>query len=74
MIVDKKPNHSNHDHALTTLLETARRCNVQLNYEKLQYEKQEVNFSVKVTTQAVANLIRTPINKKQVQPFIGMVN
>ena len=28
MIVGKKPNHSNHDQALTTLLETARRCNV----------------------------------------------
>ena len=44
MIVGKKPNHSNYDHALTTLLETARKCNVQLNYEKLQYKKQEVNF------------------------------
>ena len=39
MIVGKKPIHSNHDQALTTLLETARRCNVQLNYEKLQYKK-----------------------------------
>ena len=28
MIVGKKPNHSNHDQALTTMLETARRCNV----------------------------------------------
>ena len=39
MIVGKKPNHSDHDQALTTLLETARRCNVQLNYDKLQYKK-----------------------------------
>ena len=44
MIVGKKPNHSNHDQALTTLLEMARRYNVQLNYEKLQYKKQEVDF------------------------------
>ena len=44
MIVDKKPNHSNHDQALTTLLETARTCNVKLNYEKLQNKKQEVDF------------------------------
>ena len=44
MIVDKKPNHSAHDPALTTLIETARKCNVQLNYEKLQYKKQEVDF------------------------------
>ena len=28
IIVGKKTNHSNHDQALTTLLETARRCNV----------------------------------------------
>ena len=33
MIVGKKPNCSNHDQALTTLLETTRKCNVQLNYE-----------------------------------------
>ena len=28
MIVGKKPSHSNHDQALTTLLETAKKCNV----------------------------------------------
>ena len=44
MIVGKKPSHSNHDQALTTLLETARKCNVQLNYERLHYKKQEVDF------------------------------
>ena len=44
MTVGKKANHSSHDQALTTLLETARKCNVQLNYEKLQYKKQEVDF------------------------------
>ena len=59
MIVGKKPNHSDHDQALTTLLETARKCNVHLNYDKLQYKEQEVDFSVKHTPQAVASLIRT---------------
>ena len=44
VIVGKKPNHSDHDQALTTFLETARRCNVQLNYDKLQYKKQEADF------------------------------
>ena len=29
----KQPNHKDHDQALTTLLETARCCNVRLNYE-----------------------------------------
>ena len=44
MIVGKKTNHSIQDQALTTLLERARRCNVFLNYDKLQYKKQEVDF------------------------------
>ena len=44
MIVGKKPSHSDHNQALTTLLETARKCNVVLNYEQLQYKKQEVDF------------------------------
>ena len=44
MIVGKKPSQSDHDDALTTLLETARKCNVQLIYDKLQYKKQEVDF------------------------------
>ena len=59
MIVGKKPSHSDHDQALTTLLETAKNFNVQLNYEKLQYKKQEVDFSVKHTLYMVANQIRT---------------
>ena len=44
MIVGYKQNHRNHDHDLTTLLETARRYNVKLNYEKLQYKEDEVDF------------------------------
>ena len=39
MIVGKKQNHSDHDQALTTLLETARRCNVRLNYDKLNISR-----------------------------------
>ena len=44
MVVGYKQNHSNHDQALTALLKTVRRCNVKLNYEKLQYKKDEVDF------------------------------
>ena len=44
MMVGKKPDHKDHDQALTTLLETARHCNVRLNYEKLQYKQREVEF------------------------------
>ena len=58
MIVGKKPNNNNYDQALTTLLETDKKCNVQLNYEKLQYKKQEVGFLVKLTPQVVTSLIR----------------
>ena len=59
MIVSKKPSHSDHDQALTTLLETARKCNVQLNYETLQYKKEEVDFLVKHTLQAVVSQVKT---------------
>ena len=44
MIVGKKQNHRSHDQALTTLSETARRCNVKVNYEKSQYKKEKVDF------------------------------
>ena len=36
--------HKDHDQALTSLLETARHCNVRLNYGKLQYKQSEVEF------------------------------
>ena len=43
MVVGKKQNH-NHNLALAALLETARRCNVSLNNDKLQYKKTDVDF------------------------------
>ena len=44
MVIGKQPNHKDHDLALTTLLNTARKCNVCLNNEKLQYKQKEVEF------------------------------
>ena len=44
MIVGKQQNHRDHDVALTTLLDTARKSNVRLNFDKLQYKKTEVDF------------------------------
>ena len=44
MVTGKQQNHRDHDQALTTLLETARNCNVRLNYDKLQYKREEVDF------------------------------
>ena len=37
-VVGKLQNHRDHDQALTTLLDTARKCNIRLNYDKLQYK------------------------------------
>ena len=42
MIIGKQQNHRDHDHALTTSLDTARCCIVRLNYEKLQYKKKRL--------------------------------
>ena len=44
IIVGKKVNHTDHDQALTTLFDTARKCSVCLNYDKLQYKMQEVDI------------------------------
>ena len=84
MIVGKKTNHSDHDQALTTLFETARRCNVHLNYDKLQYKRQEFEFCAENYTtsgckQAQSKVsaitaMPVPTCKKQVQSFIGMIN
>ena len=50
MIVGKQQNHRDHDLALTSLLETMRKCNVKLNFDKLQYKKREVDFFGKTYT------------------------
>ena len=84
MVIGKQPNHKDHDLALTTLLNTARKCNVHLNYEKLQYKKKEVEFFGETYTidgrKPVQSKIKAiqempaPQCKKQVQSFIAMVN
>ena len=37
MVVGYKPHHSDHNQAFTSLLQTAQKCNVKLNFDKLQY-------------------------------------
>ena len=44
MTIGEKADHSDHDIAFTNLLETARKNGVKLNYEKIQYKKNEVEF------------------------------
>ena len=84
MVVGKQHNHKDHDIALTNLLETARRCNIRLNFDKLQYKKTEVNFFGETYTtdghkppqSKVSAIVEMPppTCKKQVQSFIGMIN
>ena len=84
MVVGNQPNHRDHDVALTNLLETARKSNIRLNYDKLAYKKTEVDFFGKTYTtdgckpaQSKVSAISEmppPTSKKQVQFFIGMVN
>ena len=84
MVVGKQPNHKDHDQALTMLIETARHCNVRLNYEKLQYKQTEVEFfgetytvdwckPAKGKVQAIVDM-PAPSCKKVVQSFIRMIN
>ena len=84
MLVDKQPNHKDHDLALIRLLNTARKCNICLNCEKLQYKRKEVEFFGETYTvdgqkpaQSKLKAIQElppPQCKKQVQSFIGMIN
>ena len=84
MVVGKQPNHKDHNSALTMLLNTARQCNVHLNYDKLQYKQKEADFFGETYTvdgqkpaQRKIKAIQEmppPQCKKQVQSFIGMIN
>ena len=84
MVVGKLKNHRDHDQALTTLLDVARKCNVRLNYDKLQYKQEEVEIFWRnlycqwmqaSSSKVKANIyMPSPTCKKQVQSFIGMVH
>ena len=84
MVVGNQPNHRDHDVALTNLLETARKSNIHLYFDKLPCKKTEVDFSGETYTMdgckpaqsKVSAISEMPplTSKKQVQSFIGMVN
>ena len=84
MVVGKKHNHKDHDLAFTILLQMARKCNVKLNCEKLQYKCMEVNFygetyttdSCKAAQSKITAIVKMPScsSKKEVQSLIGMIN
>ena len=82
MVVGK--NHRDHILALTALLETARKCNVQLHYDKLQYKKTEVDFFRETyiinghkpaqTKVSAITSMPEPSCKTEVHSFMGMIN
>ena len=84
MIVSKQQNHRDHDLALTNLLDTARKCNVQLTFDRLQYKKTEVDFLGETSTSSGHKPAQSKVYaiaampaltcKKQVQSFFGMIN
>ena len=75
---------SDHDQAFTCLLQTGQKCNIKLNYDKLQYKKDEVDFFGEAYTTGRCKPAKSkvstitampfPTNKKQVQSSIGMIN
>ena len=84
IVIGYKANHSDHDTAFTSLLQTAHENNVKLNFEKLQYKQTQVDFFGETYTtdgckpssekvKAITNMPQ-PANKKELQSFIGMVN
>ena len=83
MVVGYRPDHSDHNQAFTSLLQTSQKCNVKLNY-KLQYKQNEVDFFGETNTtsghkparskvSAITDM-HSPTNKKEVQSFIGMID
>ena len=84
MVIGRNQNHKDHDIAFTTLLQSARKCNIKLNYEKLQYKCMQVNFygetyttdGCKPAQSKITAIVEmpSPSSKKEVQSFIGMIN
>ena len=84
IVVGKQHIQKDHDVALINLLETTRRSNIKLNFDKLQYKKTEGNVfgqtymtdDCKPAQSKVSGIVEMtpPTCKKQVQSFIGMAN
>ena len=58
MIVGYKQDHSDHDQAFTNLLQTAQKCNMKLNYDKLQCKQDEMEFFGKTYTTSGHNQVK----------------
>ena len=84
MVIGRKQNHKDHDVAFSMMLQTTRKCNIKLNFKKLQCKCTQVNFygetyttndhkpaQSKITT---IDEMPSPSSQKEVQSFIGMIN
>ena len=56
MVVGYKPDHSDHDQAFTSLLQTYQKSNIKLNFDKLPYKQNEVDFFGEIQQEAKCEL------------------
>ena len=57
MVIGYQEVEWDHDKAFTQLLETAKKNNIKLNFDKIQYKQKEGNFLEKPTQHKDANLV-----------------
>ena len=57
MVIGYQEDEWDHDKAFTQLLETAKKNNIKLNFDKIQYAQKEVEFLEKPTQHKDANLV-----------------
>ena len=83
MVIGYQEDERDHDKAFTQLLETAKKNNIKLNFDKIQYKQKQVEFFGETyTTQGckpidskvrVITEMPKPENLKDLQTFLGMI-
>ena len=83
MVIGYQEDEWDHDKAFTQLLETAKKNNIKLNFDKIQYKQKEVEFLGETYTTQGCKPIDTkvkaitdmpqPENLKDLQTFLGMI-
>ena len=83
MVIGYQEDRQDHDKAFTQLLETAKKNNIKLNFDKIQYKQKEVEFFAETYTtegckpsdmkvKSVTEMPK-PTTVKFLQTFLGMV-
>ena len=83
MVIGYQEDEQDHDKVFTQLLETAKKNNIKLNFNKIQYKQKEVDFfgktymtqgckSSDTKVKAITEMPQ-PMNLKDLQTFLGMV-